>query len=261
MSYQHIRIVRDGPLATVTFNRPERANALSHAHLADIEAAALSFRDEPDVRAVVFTGAGKHFSSGADLSDPGPGEQSLLQRRRSARMGERAIRALLEMDQITVAAWRGAAMGGGACVALALDFRVGGDSAMMAFPEIDIGLNLMWKSLPLVVHQVGAARAKRAVIGGEHLDADVLESWGVLDERVADTEVLPRARELARFYAAKPPAAAQMIKRSINALAGALDWSIMHMDTDQNLFAAAMQDAAEARRSYRGGQPAHFTGN
>ncbi len=260
MSYQHLRIQRDGHVAIVTMNRPDVANALNHAHLAELENAALAFRDEPGIRAVVFTGAGRHFSSGADLGDPGPGRQPMVQRRRTARMGERAIRALLEIDQITIAAWRGAAMGGGACVALALDFRVGCDGSMMAFPEIDIGLNLMWKSLPLVVHHLGPARAKRAVIGGERLDADVLDDWGLLDERVADDDVLPRAVQMARFYAAKPPAAAQMIKRSVNALAGALDQAIMHMDSDQNLFAGAMSDAREARDAYRSKRTPTFTG-
>ena len=75
----------------------------------------------------------------------------LVQRRRQARMGERAIEAILAVDQITIAAWRGAAMGGGACVATACDFRVGSQSAFIQYPEVDLGINLMWKSLPLIV--------------------------------------------------------------------------------------------------------------
>ena len=69
MSYQHLIIEKKDHVATVTFNRPERANALNFDHLAEIEAAALSFRDDVDSRVVVFTGAGRHFSSGADLTD------------------------------------------------------------------------------------------------------------------------------------------------------------------------------------------------
>ena len=260
--YKHLLVERRGPVAIVTMNRPEKANALNYDHLAEIEDAALSFREDGETRAVVFAGAGKHFSSGADLTDPGRhGEQPLVMRRRRLRIGGRAIRALLDMDQITIAAWTGAAMGGGACVATALDFRVGGENCFMCYPEITIGVNLMWWSLPLVTHLAGPARAKRLVIGGERIGAETLEIWGILDMLVADDAVLERALELARFYAAKPPVAAQMIKRSVNAIASALDQSIMHMDFDQNILNQDSEDAEAARTAYLEGREPTFTGN
>ena len=185
MDYQHLIVDRRDHVATVTFNRPERANALNYAHIAEIEHVALSFRDDAQTRVVVFTGAGKHFSSGADLKDPGVEYRvPFVLRRRRTRIGERAIRALYEIDQITIAAWNGAAMGGGACIATALDFRIGADDCFMQYPEIDIGLNLMWQSLPLCTHLVGPARAKRLVAGGERIFAPTLLQWGALDDLV-----------------------------------------------------------------------------
>ena len=131
-NYQHLIVSRDDAVATITLSRPDRANALSHDHLAELEQAALSFREDPDTRVVIVTGAGKHFSSGADLQDTAiPADMPLVQRRRRARMGERAIEAMWGMDQITIATGRGAARGGGACVATACDCRVGRDSAVM----------------------------------------------------------------------------------------------------------------------------------
>jgi enoyl-CoA hydratase/carnithine racemase len=237
MSYQHLTVERRADrIALVTFNRPERANALHYAHVAEIEDVALSFRDDAETRVVIFTGAGKHFSSGADLKESGAETKTpLVLRRRRNRIGERAIRALREIDQITIAAWNGAAMGGGACIATALDLRVGADDCFMQYPEIDLGMNLMWQSLPLCVHLVGPSRATRLVVGGERVFAPTLLQWGVLDECVPRPELLPRALALAGTYAAKPPTAAQMIKRSINALTWAADIATMHMDADQNL--------------------------
>ena len=261
MPYENLLIERHGDVAVVTLNRPAKANALDPAHLADIEAAALSFRDS-DVRAVVFTGAGRHFSSGADLGGGGPSGAAaapLVMRRRHVRMGQRAIRALAEMDQITIAAWNGA-VGGGACIATALDFRVGADDCFMAYPEIDLGINLMWQSLPLITHLVGPARAKRLVIGGERIASETLLDWGILDERVPRDALMSRALALAAFYAAKSPVPAQMIKRSVNAIASALDQSIMHMDFDQNLLAASGRDSAEAARAYLAKDRPTFTG-
>ena len=105
MDYQHIRLTKDEYIATVTFSRPDKANALNFEHLSEIEHAILSFREDADTRVVIFAGAGKHFSSGADLTDPGTAYKvPLVQRRRRMRMGERAIEALLNMDQISIAA-------------------------------------------------------------------------------------------------------------------------------------------------------------
>ena len=261
-TYRNLTVDRRGHVAVVTFNRPDKANALNYDHLQEIEQVALAFRDDADTRAVVFTGAGKHFSSGADLTDPGDAYRGpLALRRRRARIGERAIRALLDIDQITVAAWNGAAMGGGACVATALDFRIGAHDCFMQYPEIDIGVNLMWQSLPLITHLVGPARAKRLVAGGERITAETLLAWGALDELTTRDTLVDRALDMAGHYAAKPPIAAQMIKRSVNAITGALDRSIMHMDADQNLFTQGTADRARAIEAYLAKEPATFTGD
>ncbi|MFT4564298.1 MAG: enoyl-CoA hydratase [Gammaproteobacteria bacterium] len=251
MDYQHLLVSRAGPVATVTFNRPAKANALNYSILEEIEHVALSFRDDIETRVVIFTGAGKHFSSGYDLTDSntqygGP----LVLRRRRNRMGARAIMALYNIDQITVAAWNGAAMGGGACIATALDFRIAAANCVMRYPEVDLGINLSWQSLPLCVHLVGAARAKRLVIGCEPIGGTTLLEWGALDDLVPDKQLLSRAHEFASFYAAKPPVAAQMVKRSINKISSALDQSIMDMDADQNLQTRDSADSAEAIRAY-----------
>ncbi len=261
MDYQHIKVERGGEIAIVTFNRPDKANALNFRHIQEIEHAALSFRDDETARVVVFTGAGKHFNSGADLTAERQEHELLTVRRRHRRMGERCIQALREMDQITIAAWTGAAMGGGACIATALDFRIGAEDCFMSYPEILIGVNLMWQSLPLCMQLVGPARAKRLVIGGEHVPGPTLLEWGALDEMVPADQVMDKAMEWARHYAGQPPVAAQMIKRSVNAISSALDRSVMHMDSDQHILVSETEDAAEAVQAYLEKRPPTFKGN
>ena len=259
--YDNLQVRREGHVAVVTFNRPRKANALDHAHLVDIEAVALAFREDVDTRAVVFTGAGKHFSSGADLDGGGPAASGLLERRRLARIGERATLAVYDMDQITVAAWNGAAMGGGAVLATAMDFRIGAEDCFMQYPEIDIGVNLMWKGLPLIARLAGPARAKRLAVGGERVAAAELLSWGVLDALVHRDELLATALQWARRYAAKSPIAAQMIKRSVNAIVSAQDAAVMHMDVDQNILSGLTEDRAAAVAAYRDKSEPSFKGN
>lgn len=263
-SYNNLLVERHGHVSVVTFNRPKKANALDRTHLEEIEAVAHSFRDDPETRAVVFTGAGKHFSSGADLSpNPDPIDQNaaLVLRRRRARVGERAVQAILDIDQITVAAWNGAAMGGGACLATAMDFRIGAHDCFMQYPEIEIGVNLMWRSLALLVRLAGPSRTKRLVAGGERILADELHQWGILDQVVPAQDLLDKAMDWAHSYARLPPIPQQMIKQSVNAIANALDTAIMHMDVDQNLLTASTEDRRKAIRSYLDKTHTEFEGD
>ncbi|MEE4283056.1 MAG: enoyl-CoA hydratase/isomerase family protein [Pseudomonadales bacterium] len=218
MTYQHLTLTKSGHIAWLTFNRPGKANALHYDHLLEIETAVLSLRDDPQTRVVVFTGAGKHFSSGA-------------------------------------------AMGRGACISSACDFRIGSDNCFMQYPEVDIGLNLMWKSLPLIIHLAGPARAKRLVIGGERIEAPELLNWGILDKQVPLANLYDAAEKMAQHYADKPPIAAQMIKRSTNQICNVLNGALMHMDADQNLLAASTDDRTVAVQAYLKKEKPTFKGS
>lgn len=260
-AFKYLSVTRNEQIARVTMNRPAVANALSTAHLAELEQATLEFREDGDTRVVLFAGAGKHFCSGADLNERAPDGETLLARRRRLRMGERMIQAVRDMDQISIAVCHGAAMGGGACLATAADFRIGCHNSFMEYPEISIGLNLMWQSLPLCVQLVGPARAKRLVIGGERINAATMLEWGVLDALVSEDRLQETALQWAQRYAAKAPIAAQMIKRSVNHLSSALDRAIMHMDFDQNLLTAGSQDRNAAVQAYLEGGLPQFRGD
>lgn len=263
MSYSHLQIARDGFVATVTLNRPEKLNALSVALMDEIRLCAESFRNDAQTRVIIFAGAGTHFSAGADLNDPVRAalrEEPILVRRRATHLGQRMIRALLDIEQITIAAIQGVCVGGAACIATALDFRVGARGCFVSYPEIDLGMNLSWFGLPLCVRLVGPARAKRMVILGKREPAETLAAWGFLDEVVEPDKLLARAHEVAAEYAAKPPMMAQMIKRSVNAISGAFDQAVMHMDTDQFLLATTTEDHAEAVAAFREKRPPTFEG-
>jgi enoyl-CoA hydratase/carnithine racemase len=261
-TFEFLSVKREGALAWITLNRPDKANALSYDHLAEIESAALGFREDAETRVVILSGNGNHFSSGADLSEPQPNPPlPLVQARRRSRMGERAIEAILDIDQITIAAWQGAALGGGACIVTACDFRVGAKGCFMQYPEIDLGINLMWKSLPLILNLIGPARAKRLVVGAERLTAEQLLDWGILDELVAPQGLDAAVRKMAAFYASKPPIAAQMIKQSTNQLVNALNHAIMHMDSDQNILSARSKDRQIAIEARLRKEPGEYNGD
>lgn len=248
MGYENLLIEKNGHIAVVTLNRPKRCNALSIDLMREIEKVTEEFQDDIETRVVIFAGAGKHFSAGRDLQDSRaklPGQDSLLARQREFHVGPRMIRKLTEMNQITIAAIHGGALGGAACMVSALDFRIGADDCFAAYPEVGLGIPLSWVSLPLCVRLIGPARAKRFVILAQKERAQTLLDWGFLDELVPKKDLMKRARALAEQYAAMPPIAAQMVKRSVNAISSAIDYAIMHMDSDQVLLAQMSDDFRE----------------
>ncbi len=256
-----LKTEQHGHVQLVTFTRPQRANSVTREFLQELEDCALALRNDAETRVVIFTGEGRHFCSGADLDDNSLDDGPLVLRRRRMQAGGRTVRALLDIDQITIAAWNGAAIGGGACIAAALDFRIGADDCFLQLPEIDIGLNLMWQALPLITHLVGPARAKRLAAGGERRYAADLLDWGLLEEKVPTAELLPKAFAFAETYVNKSPVAVQMIKQSVNRIVSALDSSIMHMDVDQWLLARSTKDCPEAKAAYRGKRKPKFVGD
>ncbi len=263
MNHEHIRIERAGSVATVTLARPRKRNALSLSMLCALEEIARGFAADEQSRVVVFRAEGKDFSVGADLAEMGAGTEppSLLMLRRRAELGARLMRSLREIHQPTLCAIQGISTGGATCIASACDFRIGATDARMGYGEVKLGINLMWNALPDCVHLVGPARAKQMVMSGRLFDATVLADWGMLDELCPASELDARAAAWAAEYAALPPVAVQMIKRSVNAISGALDASIMHMDADQWLLAVKSEDFREGIAAFMDKRPPSFKGN
>lgn len=259
-----VRLEQRDNIAIISLDRPERRNALTQAMLADVERIADSLRNAGHVRAVVLRGEGADFSVGADIGEmearmafPAP----LAEARRGAQLGARVMRSLMGIDQPTICLLKGVATGGATCLATACDVRIAEAGARLGYGEVKIGIPLMWNGLGPVTALIGPARAKRMVMTGALFTAETLAAWGLIDEIVPPGDGEARALALAAELAALPPLAVQMIKRSINAVAHALDAAVLHADADQWLLATQGADFAEALAAFREKRPGHFTGN
>jgi enoyl-CoA hydratase/carnithine racemase len=249
--HEFFRLERHDAVTTVSISRPERRGALTPEMLVSLRQIAESFRGDEQTRAVIIRGDGTDFSVGADIGRMEGDRPPVAVLRRVAENGALAMRALREIHQPTLCLIRGVATGGGACIPTACDFRFATPDARIGYGEVKLGINLMWHALPLAIQTVGLARAKRMVMTGELFDAEIMRDWGFLDEIVSADKAEDRVMEVASQYAALPPIAVQMIKRSANAWAGALDQAVMHADTDQWLLASRSEDFREGVQAFR----------
>ena len=260
----YVEVERRGRVAIVRFDRGDGLNPLSAQLVRELTETARSFEEDLETTAIVLSGAGRGFSAGRDLRDSATRERvakPMLERRRLAGSGARLCRAWEELEQFTIAAVEGFAIGGGLALAVACDFRVMGVGAHFRAPEIALGLSMSWGSIPRLVALVGPARTKQILLMANDRvgSADAL-AWGLVQDVAPDGEVLQRAIGHAEKVAAMPPVTARMTKQSVNAVAHALSAAVAHMDTDQVMLTETTQDFTEGVAAFKAKRAPRFTG-
>jgi enoyl-CoA hydratase/carnithine racemase len=222
---ENITLVREGPIACVTLNRPDRRNALSDALLSELARALADLRDDATSRVVVLTGAPPVFSAGADaplrrgMSDEERRQAFGRRQSQFRRLFERVTTLLEGLEQSTIAAINGHAVGGGWGLTLACDFRIAAAGADFWIPEVDLGVPLGVGSTTRFVRLVGPARAKEIIMECRRYTADEIRALGLLHQVVAGDELGKATRALAERLAAKPARPLAEVKARINAIA------------------------------------------
>ncbi len=205
--WEHFRYQEAGGVATVTFDRPERLNALTFEVYADLRELLAELPQRDGVRVLVITGQGRGFCSGGDVHDiigalRGMGPRDLLD---FTRMTGAVVQRLRELPLPVIAAVNGVAAGAGAVIALAADFRILARSASLAFLFTSVGLaGADMGSAYLLPRLVGLARATELLLLGDRLDAERAASLGLATQVVDDQRLLEATGELAGRLAGGP---------------------------------------------------------
>jgi enoyl-CoA hydratase/carnithine racemase len=260
--WEHFGYREDAGVATVTFDRPERLNALTFEVYADLRdlLAELPHRDE--VRVLVLTGAGRGFCSGGDVRDiigalQTMGPRELLD---FTRMTGAVVQGLRELPLPVIAAVNGVAAGAGAVIALAADLRLLARSASLAFLFTKVGLaGADMGCAYLLPRLVGLGRATELLLLGDRVDADRAAALGLANRVVDDAELPTAAAELAGRLAAGPALAYAATKvllgRELDLpLAGALELEavtqalLMTSEDHREFYAAFTQGRSPAWR-------------
>jgi enoyl-CoA hydratase/carnithine racemase len=195
--YKHFVVDRDERIVVVTLNRPEKRNPINEEMLSEFEQIVTSLRDDSRSRAVILTGTGNSFCAGADLSivkgvtDPAERQRLFAQaRNRRARLIGRTFPLFENLEQVSIAALNGYAIGGGWGLALACDFRLAVPGAQFWFPEVDLGVPLSLGSTSRLVSMVGTARAKEIIITCDRYTTEELHAWGLINRIVEPAKLI-----------------------------------------------------------------------
>jgi enoyl-CoA hydratase/carnithine racemase len=247
----------DGGVLTVRFARPDSLNALSAAMLDEATDALAAAAADPAVRAVVVTGTGRAFSSGADIGEGDPGDPALIGTLDS---GNALVAAIVSLPKPVVAAVNGLAAGIGATIALSCDLVVAKRSSYFLLAFVNIGLMPDGGATAIIPAAVGRVRAARMALLGERLPAaDALE-WGLVSHVVEDEQFDAEVAALAARLAEGPTAAYARTKEALRQASLGLLAQAHAGERAGQLEMFGTADFAEGIAAFRERRAARFTG-
>jgi 2-(1,2-epoxy-1,2-dihydrophenyl)acetyl-CoA isomerase len=251
-----LEVTREGAVQTITFNRPDKMNAFNRALHVALRDALKEARD-PEVRAVVITGAGRAFSAGQDLTEFGETGDVGAALRETYHPNVLAVRAL---EKPVIAAVNGACAGAGLSFACACDIRIAADAASFVPGFIGIGL-IPDAGGSYFIHRIlGAARAFEWMTSNRRLTAAEAHAWGLVSEVVEADALQARAAELAAFYAAMPTRGIGMTKRLFDHAGTATLEEQLEMEAQLQAAATQSDDFREGVTAFLEKRPPKFTG-
>ncbi len=262
MAYETILVERGDGWATITLDRPDKLNSFNEVMHGELAAALAELADDPSVRALLLTGAGRGFCAGQDLGD------------RAIRSGDEApdlsvsigkwynplIRRIRGMDKPVVCAVNGVAAGAGANLALACDIVLAARSASFIQAFCKIGLVPDSGGTWTLPRLVGMARARALALLGDKVPAEQAEAWGMIWKCLDDEELMPEALAMVQHLAKAPTRGLALIKHALDA--GATNTLDAQLDLERQCQAelGRTQDYQEGVAAFLAKRPPNFQG-
>ena len=255
--YEAITYEVDGPLATLTLNRPDSLNGITNTMMRELYECLREVTIDPDVRVLVFTGAGRAFCPGVDLKASTSGEKQEPNRREYFH-----ITSLLhEMPKVTIAAINGACAGAGFGWACACDLRYASERAVFNSAFLGVGISGDMAGPWLLPRIVGSAKAREVFFSSEKFRADVAEEMGLVLKTFPEDTFRDEVSQLAQKFAAAAPLAISEMKRNFIDAENMPLRSYIDLETERHTRTGASNDSREAFKAFVEKRPPVFKGN
>lgn len=243
----HIKVVKDGAVAEIILNRPEKMNAMTPQMALDLEQACRELDKDNSVNVVILHGAGdRAFCAGSDLKALDEYEGTFDFRNRVEYATQ--IRELRKPCIVAVGGW---AMGGGLEMALSADIRICSRSSKFGAPEVTLGWVGAGGASQLLPRLIGYGKSMHMLLSGEAIDAEQALAWGLVEELVEDGQEVQRARELAKKMAKHNTIATQTVKASVRqSMSTPLNAGLIYENEVMSL-AFALGSDAKGRESFK----------
>ena len=244
---QEILYSKDGHIATITLNRPEKLNAMTKEMTALLEGFVSECNSNNEIRVVILTSAGeKAFCAGSDIRDldnfPTPWDW---------RTHSGYCEAIRSIKKPTIAAINGWALGGGLEMALGCDIRIATEAAKFGAPEIKLGWIGGGGMSALLAEAIGSSNTAMMIMTGEPIDSETALNWGLISERTSSADLQSRALAIADQIAANAPIAAESAKSNIRAAFSMSREDAIAYERDLQVICLATEDADEGRNAFK----------
>jgi 2-(1,2-epoxy-1,2-dihydrophenyl)acetyl-CoA isomerase len=253
MTNDLLEAIKDG-VAVLTLNRPERLNAMSRPMLDALLEALPRLAEDPEVGAVVLTGAGRGFCAGGDVKAMAEGQElggNTLEEKAQALRGRMEVsRWLHELPKPTIAMVRGAAAGAGLSLAMACDMRIAGDSARFGTAFARVGYSGDFGGSFFLTQLVGTAKARELYFTADLLDAQQALALGLVNRVVPDARLEEETLELAGRLARGPRIAYRYMKRNMNAAEHGALKDLLDLEAWHHTRCGMTEDHREAARAF-----------
>jgi enoyl-CoA hydratase len=257
MAYENILVAREGPIATLTVNRPKSLNALNGKTLREMTQAVRELAEQ--CRALILTGAGdKAFVAGADIAEMAP--MTPWTAREFSELGHVLTALLEDIPCATIAAVNGYALGGGLELAVACDMIYASENAKLGLPEVTLGVTPGFGGTQRLVRLVGKLRAKEIIFTGEMVDAQTASRIGLVNTVVPQADLMAHCRKVAGKIAERGPLAIARAKRLVERGYDMPLRAANRQEAETFALLFDTQDRAEGMRAFLEKRPARFVG-
>ncbi len=259
----HLLLERDGHVLTLTMNRPEARNALSSEMVVRLADAWEQINDDPEIRVAILTGAGGHFSAGADLKAMagGYGEDEWSARSKAdPELPWKALLRNLRVKKPLIAAVEGYAVAGGTEILQSMDIRIAGESAQFGLAEVRRGLFPIGGSTVRLRRQIPYTLAAEILLTGGLVPAARALEMGLIGRVVPDGTALDEAKKVAQTIAENGPLSVMAIKRSLQETEGLPEPEALKIELEIGLPIFMTEDAREGPKAFAEKRKPDFKG-